>query len=147
MKVETIPSDILHSFDRIPTEVFQDAETATRKMADVIISAINSHNEDRPFKLGLTTGRTPLSLYQELRERFIAGKVSFRNVEIFSIDEYYPSKPTDSQSRNRRLHDDILNVIDILPENTFWTVPLMSRTLTPTARPSTRRRGTWIFWS
>ena len=117
LKIERRPSDILHSFDRIPTEVFQDVESAARNIADVIISAINSHRPDRPFKLGVTTGRTPLSLYQELRERFIAGEVSFKNVEIFSIDEYYPSRPTDSQSRNRRLHDDILNEIDILPEN------------------------------
>lgn len=112
-----IPSDILHSYDRIPTEVYPDAETATSKVAGIIVSAINSHQGGRPFKLGVTTGRTPLSLYQNLREMFLAGKVSFSNVEIFSIDEYYPSKPTDSQSRNKRIHDDILDVIDIKPEN------------------------------
>lgn len=117
LRKELVPSDILHSYDRIPTEVYPDAETATAKVADIIVSAINSHQGGRPFKLGVTTGRTPLSLYQTLRERFLAGKVSFSNVEIFSIDEYYPSKPTDSQSRNKRIHDDILDIIDIKPEN------------------------------
>ena len=44
------------------------------------------------------------------------GKVSFRNVEIFCIDEYYPA-PADNQSRNRRLYSDLLAHIDIKPEN------------------------------
>ncbi len=117
LKEELIPSAILHSFDRIPTEVYPDAETASAKIADIIISSINSHTGDRLFKLGVTTGRTPISLCKILRERFLAGKVSFRNVELFSIDEYYPSRPSDIQSRNKRLHDDIIDIIDIRPEN------------------------------
>lgn len=117
LREELIPSDILHSFDRIPTEVHTDAETAASKIADIIVSAINSHKEERPFKLGITSGRSPLSLYQILRERYKAKEVSFANVEIFSIDEYYPTKPSDSQSRNKRIHNDILDTIDIKPEN------------------------------
>ncbi len=117
LKETLIPSGILHSYDRIPTEVYQDAEAASAEIADIIISAINTHTGDKPFKLGVTTGRTPISLCQIIRKKFLVGEVSFRNVEIFSIDEYYPSKPTDSQSRNKRLHDDILDIIDINPEN------------------------------
>ena len=72
---------------------------------------------DRPFSLGLTTGRTPIGLYRELVERHKNGEVSFRNVTIYSLDEFYPIDPGAIQSRNFRIHEEFVNHIDILPEN------------------------------
>lgn len=112
-----IPKDILHGQERIPTEICKDAAVASSRIADIIIRAVNSHTGNAPFKLGLTTGRTPYALYSELCGKFKEGKVSFKNVEIFSIDEYYPTSPDARQSRNFRLHDEILDVIDVKPEN------------------------------
>ena len=43
--------------------------------------------------------------------------MSFQQVEIFSIDEYYPASENDLQSRNHRLHTALLDQVDILPEN------------------------------
>ena len=71
----------------------------------------------QPFVLGLTTGRTPLGLYNELVSRHKAGQISFRNVAVFSLDEFYPIKSSEQQSRNYRIHEEFLNHIDILPEN------------------------------
>ena len=75
------------------------------------------YEESQPFVLGLTTGRTPLGLYRELVKRHEEGIVSFRNVAVFSLDEFYPIRSTEQQSRNFRIHEDFLNHIDILPEN------------------------------
>lgn len=96
-------------------------------VADTIVKAIRTYNEihcsnevyeeAQPFVLGLTTGRTPLGLYRELVRRHEAGLVSFRNVAVFSLDEFYPIKSTEQQSRNFRIHEEFLNHIDILPEN------------------------------
>ena len=36
---------------------------------------------------------------------------------VFSLDEFYPIRSTEQQSRNFRIHEDFLNHIDILPEN------------------------------
>ena len=36
---------------------------------------------------------------------------------VFSLDEFYPIKSTEQQSRNFRIHEEFLNHIDILPEN------------------------------
>lgn len=96
-------------------------------MADLIVKAIRNYNEvflpneiyedQQPFVLGLTTGRTPLGLYRELVRRYEAGEVSFRNVAVASLDEFYPIAPSEPQSRNYRIHEEFLKHIDILPEN------------------------------
>ncbi len=112
-----LPYDILHSYEKIPAEIFEDSELASSKIADEIISAINA--KQGVFKLGLTTGKTPVSLYQELAQRCKAGEVSFKDVMIFTIDEYYPMSPEAPQSRNRRLREELLDKVDVKKENVF----------------------------
>ena len=115
-----LPKDILHGYDKIFTEVYADSTEGSRKLADIVVDAIHKFEKERPgglFKLGLTTGATPASLYKVLSRYYREGKISFKNVTVFSIDEYYPSSPSDMQSRNRSLHLELLNNIDILPEN------------------------------
>lgn len=112
---ENIPEDFLHTYEKIPAHVFETAQEAAVEIADEICAAISA--SDGMFRLGLTTGATPDTLYIELSKRYREGKLSFRNVEVFSIDEYYPFRRSDRQSRNRRLHDALLNIVDIRPEN------------------------------
>lgn len=52
---------------------------------------------DRYFVLGLPTGSTPLAMYKKLIEFHKAGRVSFKYVKTFNMDEYV-GKP-----RNDRL--------------------------------------------
>ncbi|MGM9741930.1 MAG: 6-phosphogluconolactonase [Candidatus Cryptobacteroides sp.] len=111
-----IPSDILHGFERIRTEIYDQSSSASDKIADIIVEAINSCT-GRNFKLGLSTGTSPVSLYNRLRRKYEEGKVSFANVEIYSIDEYYPYGKGDPQSRNSILHTYLLNYVDIKEEN------------------------------
>ena len=105
-----LPSGILHSYERIPTNIYEDEEIASAELADEIVGLINS--SEGIFKLGLSTGSSPVALYQELVKRYEEGKVSFANVEVFSIDEYYPA-PAKSQSRNRRLYSEFLERVDV----------------------------------
>ena len=105
-----LPSGILHSYERIPTNIYEDEEIASAELADEIVGRINS--SEGIFKLGLSTGSSPVALYQELVKRYEEGKVSFANVEVFSIDEYYPA-PAKSQSRNRRLYSEFLEKVDV----------------------------------
>lgn len=114
---ESTPRDILHRYEKIPTSVFETESEGAQRIADKIVEAINAHRGAEPFALGLTTGRTPLGLYRELAERHARGEVSFRNVAVYSLDEFYPIASTEQQSRNYRIHEDFLNHVDILPEN------------------------------
>ena len=113
---DNLPAGILHTYEKIWTKVFDDSRPASYEIADVIVNSINSH-KDGLFRLGLTTGSTPISLYNELARQYESGVVSFKNVEVVSIDEYYPSSKDEMQSRNHKLHESFLDKVDILPEN------------------------------
>ncbi len=111
-----LPAGILHTYERIWTHVYPESRPASYAIADVIVDAINAH-KDGLFRLGLTTGSTPVSLYNELTRRYKDGKISFKNVEIVSIDEYYPFPKEALQSRNHLLHEAFLDRVDVLKEN------------------------------
>ena len=111
-----LPAGILHSYEKIWTKVYPESRPAAYEIADQIVDAIKAR-KDGLFRLGLTTGATPTSLYKELTRRYKAGEVSFKNVEVVSIDEYYPSSKDELQSRNHRLHESLLDNVDILREN------------------------------
>ena len=111
-----LPAGILHNYEKIWAHVFPDSHPATYEIADTIIAAIKA-KKDGLFRLGLTTGVTPATLYRVLARRCKEGEFSFKNVEIVSIDEYYPSSKEASQSRNKILHETLIDDIDIKKEN------------------------------
>ena len=108
---KNLPAGILHTYEKIWTHVYKESRPASYAIADLIVDAINAR-KDGLFRLGLTTGSTPISLYNELTRRYEAGKVSFANVEVVSIDEYYPFSKEVAQSRNNRLHKALLDRVD-----------------------------------
>ena len=111
-----LPKGMLHSYEKVNVEVFEDDLAASQQIADIITDAVKA-TTDRPFRLGLTTGRTPVSLYNILSKKYTAGELSFKNVEVVSIDEYYPFGKNEQQSRNFRLHEALLDKVDIPKEN------------------------------
>ena len=115
-----LPKDILHSREKVYAEICETSFIASHKICDEIISDIKAFEVEHPgelFKLGLTTGSTPVSLYKDLREAYNEGKVSFKNVRINSIDEFYPISLDAKHSRNQILRAELLDHIDVLPEN------------------------------
>lgn len=124
--LESTPRDILHRYERIPTNVFDNEYEGVNYVADEIVEMIRSRAAENMtrdewdrelFVLGLSTGRTPIGLYRELVRRHQHGDVSFRDVAVYSLDELYPINASEQQSRNYRIHEDFLNHLDIQPEN------------------------------
>ena len=127
LDLRSAPRDIIHRYERMPARVFENESQGVQYVADIICRMIRNHNDNAsardiyeelpPFVLGLTTGRTPLGLYRELVARYNRGEVSFKGVAVYSLDEFYPIRRTEQQSRNYRIHDEFLKYIDIEPEN------------------------------
>ena len=109
--------DLTQRYEKIATQAYESEYEGVQYVADAIVAAIKAHQGEKPFVLGLTTGKTPIGLYRELVKRYQAGEVSFANVAVYSLDEFYPILPTVKQSRNYRIHEELLNHIDIRPEN------------------------------
>ena len=99
-----LPKDILHSYEKIPVELYPEAQEASVAIAGEIIGAIKNHKGGK-FKLGLTTGTSPIYLYNELAARYRAGEVSFADDETGQITDHDPMKDRFFQRiLQRRLH-------------------------------------------
>ncbi len=107
-------------FEKVPTRICAQESEGVQRAADIVVKAIKNHKGEKPFVLGLSTGRTPLGLYNELVKRYNTGEVSFANVEVYSLDEFYPMAADSPQSRNHRVNEDFLKFIDIDPANVHF---------------------------
>ena len=63
--------------------------------------------------LGLATGSTPVSVYNELVRLHREEGLSFRNVITFNLDEYFPMQPNELQSYVRFMNEHLFDHIDI----------------------------------
>ena len=72
---------------------------------------------EKPFVLGLPTGSSPLGIYRELIKLNQAGKVSFKNVITFNMDEYVGIPKEHPQSYYTFMWENFFSHIDILPQN------------------------------
>ena len=120
LREEELPKGILHSYEKIPTEIFDEAVTASEKIADIIAKAISDHRKaglPRLFKLGFSSGNTPKTLFPILVARYEAGELSFEDVEVFGIDEYYPCERDSAKSRNTVLMDLLIRKVNFRKEN------------------------------
>ncbi|MBI5009831.1 MAG: glucosamine-6-phosphate deaminase [Bacteroidia bacterium] len=73
--------------------------------------------KQKPFVLGLPTGSSPLPVYRELIKRHKAGKISFKNVVTFNMDEYVGLPDNHKESYHYFMYDNLFNHIDIPKEN------------------------------
>ena len=71
----------------------------------------------KPFVLGLPTGSSPIPTYKELIRLNKAGKVSFKNVVTFNMDEYVGLPKDHPESYWSFMHTNLFNHIDIKKEN------------------------------
>ncbi|MHC1708542.1 MAG: glucosamine-6-phosphate deaminase [Bacteroidales bacterium] len=112
------PESFLTHFEKIPLEVFQDSSEASLKIAREIKNLIlKKKTEGINCVLGLSTGSTPVKIYDELVRMHREEGLSFKNVITFNLDEYYPMDPRSVQSYHRFMHEYLFDHIDILPEN------------------------------
>lgn len=95
------------------------AEDVTEWAAKYVIKRINAFNPgpDKLFVLGLPTGGTPLGMYQKLVQAHKAGKISFKYVMTFNMDEYCGIPRDHPESYHRYMFDNFFKHIDIDPNN------------------------------
>ncbi|ELO1811733.1 glucosamine-6-phosphate deaminase [Vibrio fluvialis] len=72
---------------------------------------------DRPFVLGLPTGGTPLTTYKALIELYNEGKVSFKHVVTFNMDEYVGLPADHPESYRSFMYNNFFNHVDIQDQN------------------------------
>ena len=96
-----------------------DYKEMSRWAAEYVAAKINAAkpSADKPFVLGCPTGSSPLGLYKHLIELYEAGKVSFRHVVTFNMDEYVGLPEEHPESYHSLMWNNFFNHIDIPQEN------------------------------
>lgn len=93
-------------------ERFDDEQALSAALATRVLAAIVSQPA---LALGLPTGRTPLGLYRELRER--SGRVDWSKVRTFNLDEFAGLAPSHPNSYRAFMHDELFDHVSIEPGN------------------------------
>lgn len=93
-------------------------ENGSRWAARYIVEQINKKQAaGGTFVLGLPTGSTPLGTYKELIAMNKAGKVSFKNVTTFNMDEYVGLPAEHPESYHSFMWNNFFKHVDIDPKN------------------------------
>ncbi|MDE6127024.1 MAG: glucosamine-6-phosphate deaminase [Muribaculaceae bacterium] len=97
----------------------ENYENLSRWAANYVARRINEANPtaEKPFVLGCPTGSSPLGMYRELVKLHKEGKVSFKNVVTFNMDEYCGIPRDHEQSYHTFMWSNFFSHIDIPREN------------------------------
>ena len=87
--------------------------------ANYVVAKINAAKPtaEKPFVLGLPTGSSPIGMYRGLVKAYKEGKVSFKHVLTFNMDEYVGLPEEHPESYHSFMFTNLFNHIDCPREN------------------------------
>ena len=94
-------------------------EKLSQWAADYVVNKINAANPtpEKPFVLGLPTGSSPIGMYKALVAACKEGRVSFKNVVTFNMDEYVGLPEEHPESYHSFMATNLFNHVDCPKEN------------------------------
>ena len=90
-------------------------EQISKLIAEEFVKQVN---EKPNSVLGLATGTSPLKVYANMIKAYKNGKVSYKDVVTFNLDEYIGLEGTHNQSYRYFMNDNLFDHIDIDKNNT-----------------------------
>ncbi|MCD7828563.1 MAG: glucosamine-6-phosphate deaminase [Clostridiales bacterium] len=94
--------------------IFSNENEIGATASEIVINCVSS--KEHPV-LGLATGASPVNTYKHLIEAYRSGRISFKNVTTFNLDEYCGIPRNDKNSYYTFMHENLFNMIDIKEEN------------------------------
>ena len=97
----------------------KDYDQLSKWAAEHVIERINKFNPtpDHKFVLGLPTGSSPIGMYHALAEACKEGRVSFKNVLTFNMDEYVGLPESHPESYHSFMAKNFFDHVDCPKEN------------------------------
>jgi len=118
---------VLTRFEKIPTHIFATMDEGSLNIAKEIANDIREKQEaNEKFVLVLPGGRSPLTVFQHLIEIHKSEQLSFENVIVFLLYEFYPLT-NEANSNLHQLREAFLNHVNIPVENIFYPDGFMSK--------------------
>lgn len=111
-------SDFSRRYEKVPVSIFKTQEDAARLVVEDIIRTTEEKTaQGAKCVLALAASSACIQVYEDLVKAYEAGKISFKHVEIFSMDEYYPLDRNELQTHYRFLKEYLTELVDIPQEN------------------------------
>ncbi len=105
-------------FEKLHNVTFETSLTGSIVVADEIAALIREKQAiGLPCVLGLSTGSSPITVYNQLIKLHQEEGLSFKNVITFNLDEYYGLEPNEINSYNFFMHENLFDHIDIPAES------------------------------
>lgn len=111
---------VLTRLEKIPTDIYESAEEGAQQIALDIAQTIREKQKAGRFcVLALPGGVSPRNVFACLVRMHQEEGLSFRNVVVFNLYEYYPLAENAINSNLNALKEMFLNHVDIDPQNVF----------------------------
>ncbi len=111
---------VLTRLEKIPTDIYESVEEGANYIAREIAQVIRDKQKAGRFcVLALPGGNSPRNVYSELIRMHKEEGLSFRNVIVFNMYEYYPLALDAINSNFNALKEMFLDHVDIDKQNVF----------------------------
>ncbi|MDD4991821.1 MAG: glucosamine-6-phosphate deaminase [Paludibacter sp.] len=105
-------------FEKLRTNIYKDAEEGSLYTAKKIAALIR-HKESvgEPCFLGLSGGSSPLRVYEELVRMHLEEELSFAEVVIFNVSEFFPFFDGDRHSNAKLIRSHLIDKVNLSYKN------------------------------
>lgn len=147
-----VERSVITRYEKINTNIYESMDEGTRLIADEIIAKIQDRQREGKFcTIALGTGSSLRPLYYELIRRHKDEGVSFRNVILFNVYEFYPINEG-AGSTFAHLNKLFISEVDIDRQNVFTmegSIPqdaIIDHCKLYEQRIQTSEDLIWLFW-
>ena len=116
-------------YEKLRTNIYADTNEGACSVAQKVATLIrDKENQGERCVLGLSGGFSPLGVYDELVRMHREEDLSFADVVVFNVSEFFLSNQDERHSNAKLLRTYLLDKVDFKPENFFTPDASVNRT-------------------
>lgn len=105
-------------YEKVPVSIFKEQKEASVIIVEAIIEKTASKTaKGKKCVLALAASSACIQVYEDMVKAYENGRLDFENIEIFSMDEYYPLERNELQSHYRFFKEYLFDNVNIPKEN------------------------------
>lgn len=105
-------------YEKLRTKIYSDSNEGAKSIAQTVANLIREkEKEGEHCVLGLSGGSSPLEVYDELVRMHHEEELSFADVIVFNVSEFFPVHNPERHSNANLLKTHLLDKVNFKPEN------------------------------
>ncbi|MGM9774586.1 MAG: PIG-L family deacetylase [Candidatus Egerieousia sp.] len=124
-----LTSEYSKRFEKLPVSIYDSQAEASKVIVEEIIrQSQEKAKKNEKFVLALAASSACLQVYDDMIKAVKENRLSFKNIVVFGMDEYYPLDRNELQSHYRFIRECLLDETDI-PEENFHFIDSSKRSV------------------